>query len=92
MVSVADVEIGEKPLTAELDKARAFAEGTHCRIRLEHDPFIDSAASVKCEPPLQLRAEDFETVCTARSRKRDRLPHVQRIVHKIKVLTAGFEV
>lgn len=80
-VSVVDEEIGEKPLTAELDKARAFAEGSHRRIRLEHDPFIDSAAAVECESPFELRTEDLETVRAARSRKRDRLHHMQGIVH-----------
>jgi hypothetical protein len=49
-----------------------FAKGKDSRIGFEHDPFIDSAASVKCEPPLELRAEEilWTILCTWRGRSR----------------------
>jgi len=91
-VSVADVEIDEISPAIELGKAWTLAKDAHGRIGFEHEPLIDGAASVERQPAFEFRAEDFEAVCAARSRERDRLRQVCRNVHKIKTLGAGFEV
>ncbi|QBR04356.1 hypothetical protein [Paraburkholderia pallida] len=91
-VSVADLKNSEKSLATALDKARTFAEGTHCGLGLEHDSSIDRTAPAERERPFRFQAKDFQPVRTARSRKGDWLRHETRIFHKIKILRSGFEV
>lgn len=85
-VSVSDLKNSEKSLAIVLDKARTFAEGTHCRLGLEHDPSIDRTAPAERERPFHFQAEDFQAVRTAPSRKGDWLRRESRIFHKIKIL------